>query len=326
MRFSLFLRNPGKATDEMNSRITVPPEAAGMRLDLFLLSHLEVDSRVAVQKQIQNGAVTCNGQIEKSAHKVRAGDIIEISFQGVKSEETRAAEPWDFPLEILFEDADMMAINKPPHVVTHPGAGNSSHTIANAVLKMRPEIGQVGHSSRPGIVHRLDKETSGVMLLAKTEAGYHRLTAMFKDRKMEKHYRALAFGLILENSGVIDAGLGRDPKDRKKISVRARKRRTALTQYRVLKQFDFAALLDVQIFTGRTHQIRVHLASIHHPIVGDSKYGGGNWNRIPNADLRERLKQTAFFGLHSFSLDFIHPISGQVLHIEAPPPEIWNLF
>src|SRR5262249_16753101 len=153
--------------------------------------------------------------------------------------------PWKFPLEILYEDEHLIAVLKPAGIVTHPGAGNRNKTIANAMIALRPEISNVGHPLRPGIVHRLDKETSGVLLLAQTQAAYHELTAMFKKRTIEKHYRALAFGKFDHKRGRIDRALGRDPRNRKKISVRAKHSRSAVTNYAVLKQFDFAALLDV---------------------------------------------------------------------------------
>lgn len=308
----------------MNRRsVSVPASAAGSRLDLFLLPHLESQSRAAIQKMIHDGSILLNGQSVKASHKVHANDVIEILFQEVKHSEQEIS-PWNYPLEILHEDAYLLAIHKPPHVVTHPGAGTTGHTIANAILHSHPEIRHVGHPGRPGIVHRLDKETSGVLLIAKTDQSYQLVSAMFKDRKITKHYRALAFGTLPQKSGTIDAALGRDPRDRKKISVRARKSRTALTQYSVLENYEFGDLLNVRIFTGRTHQIRVHLSSIHHPIVGDSKYGGGNWTRIRDAELRERLRKAGFFGLHAFSLDFLHPITGASVHIEAPLPDLWR--
>jgi 23S rRNA pseudouridine1911/1915/1917 synthase len=304
---------------------TVSESDAGERLDRYLVHKLSLDSRAAIQKAINAGLILVNSRSAKSSYRIRAADSVQVDLIESQSENLQL-QPWKFPLEILYEDENLIAIDKPAGVVTHPGAGNHEKTIANAMIALRPEIANVGHPMRPGIVHRLDKETSGVLLLAKNQSAYHQLTAMFKKRSIEKHYRAFSFGKFDRKSGRIDLALGRDPSDRKKISVRAKHSRAAITNYTVLKQFDFAALLDVHIVTGRTHQIRVHLSSEHHPIIGDLKYGGGSWNRIPDAKLRAELKDASFFGLHAFSLSFDHPYTKKRMYIEAPLPEIWQKF
>ena len=302
--------------------LTVASNEGGTRLDVFLLRRLSVSSRATVQKWIRQGNVLINGKSAKSSLKLHAGDRIEI-HHAENATNSAILVPWDTQLDIVYEDESILAINKPSGMVTHPGAGNRTRTLANAVQSMRPEMSGVGHPLRPGIVHRLDKETSGLVLLAKTQDAYAYLVRLFKDRAIEKHYRAIAYGEFPHAEGRIEKALGRDPHDRKKISTRARQSRSAITLTRVLQNLGFATVLDVQILTGRTHQIRVHLSSEHHPIVGDGKYGGGDWNRISDPKLRAQLRDGGFFGLHSYSLKFAHPADARPMLLQAPLPQLW---
>ena len=308
------------------SETTFSPSASdsGTRLDVFLSRQGLQASRASIQQWIEEGLVLLNGKTAKPSHKLRPGEVVTVHASSRAAAPASRLEPWDFPLAILYEDDHLLAVNKPSGLVTHPGAGNRDRTLAHAIILQRPQLAGVGHDLRPGVVHRLDRETSGILLMAKTESAYLATVRMFKDRQIEKHYRALTFGLWARKVGRIDSPLGRDPHDRKKISVRARKSRSAVTLYRVLQQGSCASLLDVQILTGRTHQIRVHLSSEHHPIVGDAKYGGVNWTRIPDAALRAQLKQSRFFGLHAYSLGFSHPVTGRQILIECPLPDTWT--
>jgi 23S rRNA pseudouridine1911/1915/1917 synthase len=228
---------------------------------------------------------------------------------------TPAAE--DIPLDVLFEDSHVVVINKPAGMVVHPAAGHSSGTLVNALLHHVTDLSGVGGELRPGIVHRLDKGTSGVLVVAKHDAAHQELARQFHDREVEKEYVALVWGLVQQRKRIIDMPIGRDPVDREKISTRARRARTAVTRVTWARHVPGASLLRIAIHTGRTHQIRVHLNAIGHPIVGDSLYGGVH-RRVPH-HLRAVLRLTRPF-LHAERLAFTHPVTGERLEFTAPLP------
>lgn len=293
-------------------------EDTRVRLDQFLVSRIPGGSRSQIQNWIRKGYMRINGTEVKTGYLVKPNDLITLNLP-----ESVGGRPFpeDIPLDILYEDSHLAVINKPSGLVCHAGAGVRSGTLVNALLHRMGPL-ETGDPERPGIVHRLDKLTSGVMLVAKNTAAHRHLAQQFKDREIKKEYVALVYGVPSPSSGTIDLALGRDPKNRKKISTRARRKRTAVTHYKVLEDFGFVSLLQVRIETGRTHQIRVHLAQKGHPVVGDSLYGTDRARSLP-AKLSHAAKELQRLFLHSRRLEFRHPRSGEILSFEAPfPPEL----
>ena len=293
-------------------------EDTRVRLDQFLVSRIPGGSRSQIQNWIRKGYMRINGTEVKTGYLVKPNDLITLNLP-----ESVGGHPFpeDIPLDILYEDSHLAVINKPSGLVCHAGAGVRSGTLVNALLHRMGPL-ETGDPERPGIVHRLDKLTSGVMLVAKNTAAHRHLAQQFKDREIKKEYVALVYGVPSPSSGTIDLALGRDPKNRKKISTRARRKRTAVTHYKVLEDFGFVSLLQVRIETGRTHQIRVHLAQKGHPVVGDSLYGTDRARSLP-AKLSHAAKELQRLFLHSRRLEFRHPRSGEILSFEAPfPPEL----
>jgi 23S rRNA pseudouridine1911/1915/1917 synthase len=289
-----------------------------IRLDQFLISRIPGESRSQIQNWIRKGYVRVNGEIVKTGYRTRLKDRIELLAPEVPSDQPF---PEEIPLEILFEDSDLAVINKPAGLVCHAGAGARSGTLVNALLHHFGPL-ETGDSQRPGIVHRLDKLTSGVMLIAKNLQAHRRLSEQFKSREVKKEYLALVHGKPLPAIGTIDMALGRDPKDRKKISVRARRKRSAITHYQVSANYGPVSLLRVRIETGRTHQIRVHLAQKGHPIVGDVVYGGDRMRSLPAKLLATAQDMRRPF-LHSHRVQFSHPRTGEPMSFSAPlPPEL----
>jgi 23S rRNA pseudouridine1911/1915/1917 synthase len=285
----------------------VSDEAAGLRLDQFLRRELPEHSRAFLQKLIEQGDVRVNGKPSKPSHTVHAGDEISIEIPPPRP---LAARPEEIPLDVLFEDADLIVVNKPAGLVVHPAAGNQEHTLVNALLHhCRGELAGIGGVERPGIVHRLDKGTSGCIVVAKTDFAHQALVAQFKSRGVKKIYRAVCWGKLAKPSGRIETVIGRSERDRKKMSVRVTRGRQAVTDYRVLKQFPSFALVELHIHTGRTHQIRVHMAHIGHPVVGDATYG-----RKPEIPVARMM-------LHAYKLGFTHPRTQQFVEFTAPVPE-----
>lgn len=286
-----------------------------MRLDRFLALRMPNESRSQIQNWIRQGYATVNGIEVKTGHIIRQGDQVVLKLPVVPPD---LPFPEDIPLDILYEDADLAVINKPAGMVCHTGAGVRSGTLVNALLYRMGTL-PAGDPLRPGIVHRLDKFTSGVMLVAKNNLSHRRLAQQFKNRQIQKKYIALVHGVPVPPEGTIDLPLGRDPKDRKKMSTRARHGRNAITHYSLREDFGMVALLDIRIETGRTHQIRVHLAQKGYPIVGDTLYGGKRIQNLPPR-IQSAAKTMARPFLHASQLDFYHPQSGEKLSFSARLP------
>lgn len=291
----------------------VPAEYAGQRLDKFLVSVLEGHSRSQVQKLIEDGRVRLDRKPPKANVALREGDRVVVELPEPIAATVQAEE---LPVEILFQDPDLAVLNKPAGMVVHPGAGHASGTLVNALLHHVDDLSGIGGELRPGIVHRLDRGTSGVMVIAKHDAAHQELARQFHDREVEKEYIALVWGLV-QAGRRIDAAIGRDPTNRQKMSARARRARHAVTRITRAYHMPALTLCHVAIHTGRTHQIRVHLSAIGHPIVGDSMYGG--LHRRVAADIKavQRLERPF---LHAHRLVFTHPRDQRRLEFTAPLP------
>jgi 23S rRNA pseudouridine1911/1915/1917 synthase len=293
--------------------LTVDDERAGERLDRYLADAVPGLSRSQAQRLIDDGHVRVEGRQAKANLALKAGDVIHVTLPE-PTPTTAVAE--DIPLPVLYEDSDIVVVDKPAGMVVHPAAGHSSGTLVNALLHHVDDLSGIGGELRPGIVHRLDKGTSGVMVVAKHDAAHEALAAQFEARKVEKEYVALVWGVV-QAGRRIDLPIGRDPKDRQKMSARSRRARSAVTRITRAEHLRGVTLCAVAIHTGRTHQIRVHLSAIGHPVVGDATYGGVK-ARVAQ-DLRPVLRLDRPF-LHAARLAFDHPGDGRPLSFEAPLP------
>ena len=296
--------------------LKIDPEHAGLRLDAFLASQIDGWSRARLQKLIENEDVLVNGKPSKPSYKLRDGDDLEIELTATATVEFA---PENIPIEVVYEDHTLVVVNKPAGLVVHPASGTPAGTLANALAYHFQQLPDGGTGVRPGIVHRLDRDTSGLLVVAKTEAALENLSDQFRDRTVFKSYVALVHGRVLSNSGKIDQPLARDPSNRTRMAV-VRGGRNALSLYRVRRGFQRFTLLDVELKTGRTHQIRVHLAWLKHPVVGDETYGGGRDNTIQDPQLRARIRNLKRHFLHAEKLAFTHPGTKELMKFESPLP------
>jgi 23S rRNA pseudouridine1911/1915/1917 synthase len=290
---------------------------ARARLDSFLAARIASWSRARLQRLIEDGDVLVNGRTAKGSYKLKTKDEIEVELTPSPSS---VFAPENLPLEIVFEDDDLIVINKPAGLVVHPAAGNQSGTLANALAFHFDQLSTQGGAIRPGLVHRLDKDTSGLLVVAKKEDVHEKLADQFRAREVFKSYLALVHGVVKETSGDIDQPLARDPRNRTRMAV-VRGGRPALSLYRVRRQYNRFSLLDVEIKTGRTHQIRVHLAWLKHAVVGDEVYGGGRDNTVQHPKLRAAIRKLGRQFLHAEQLGFRHPRSDEPLRFAAPLPQ-----
>ena len=285
---------------------TINKELAGNRIDKTLPNLDKNLTRVMAQKLIEQGNVKVNGKNVKTSYKLNENDKVEVEIPEVKEV---SIEAQDIPVEVLYEDNDIIVVNKPKGLVVHPANGNPDGTLANALMKIcKGTLSGIGGEIRPGIVHRLDKDTSGVLIVAKNDKAHLALCEQIKNREVKKTYLALTRGIIKENEATINMPIGRSTTDRKKMAV-VKTGKEAITHFRVLERFKENTLLEINLETGRTHQIRVHLSQIGYPIVGDMVYSNGK-NKF---GVQGQM-------LHAWKIKFMHPITGKEMEIEAPLP------
>ena len=297
---------------------TVERREAGTRLDVWLAARLPDLSRTRIRALVDAGHVRVDGALLKASHRLKAGERVDAEIPPPPPEEM-AAEA--IPLRIVFEDEHVLVVDKPAGMVTHPGAGQRTGTLAAAALAHAPEIAGVGGPRRPGIVHRLDKGTSGLIVLTKTPQAYESLTAQLARRTVSRRYLGLVHGALPRAEGVIDAPIGRDPRSRVRMAVTAEGRgKRAVTRFRVLERFPGVSYVECRLETGRTHQIRVHLASLGHPLLGDETYGRRVLRKAPDPELAALIAGLHGVALHAAGLGFLHPASGRPVELTSPLP------
>ncbi|HET6930131.1 MAG TPA: RluA family pseudouridine synthase [Candidatus Acidoferrum sp.] len=298
-------------------KLVVSPEEAGLRLDRFVSAHSAEISRTRVQELIEAGLVILNGKAAKGSHNVRTSDVVEVT---PTPRPAMKAEAEQIPLDILYEDDDLIAVNKAAGMTVHAGAGNSRGTLVNALLGRGQALSQGGDPVRPGIVHRIDKETSGILLVAKNDFAHAKLAESFRERTIEKTYIALVQGILTEDRGRIELPIARDPVRRNRMTAKRTaslpNARAARTDWRVLAKIDSTTLVQVQLHTGRTHQIRVHFSALRHPVVGDTLYGASGQLVVGNSSLPALGRNF----LHAAKLGFQQPRTGQTIQLAAPLP------
>lgn len=303
----------------ITGKFSVSPQEEGQRLDKYLTNVLGFLSRQRLQKALKHGVIKVNNKEVKKSYKVKANDIIEVEIPIIK-EERPDLTPEPIPLEIVYEDSHVVVINKPPGLVVHPAPGHWSGTLVNALLHKYGAL-DVGDSDRPGIVHRLDKDTSGLMVVALTEEALVKLATQLANRTVKRKYKAIVWGIPSPQAGTINAPIGRDPAHRDRFTV-IPSGKEAITHYKTLESVGkYWSLVECQLETGRTHQIRVHMKHIGHPVFGDPVYGGNKIKNVPlklHKPVKEIINSLNRQALHAYHLSFKHPISDRLLSFEIP--------
>lgn len=305
--------------DSKTERYTVTDGDEGVRLDVYLTGRDAGLSRSQIRKAVEEGRVLVAGRQVKAGHRLRTGETVELVIPEPAPSDVL---PEAIPLSIVFEDEHLLVVDKPAGMVVHPAAGHSSGTLVHALLHHCRDLSGIGGVLRPGIVHRLDRDTSGLLLVAKTDEAHRGLTTQFRDRRIDKTYLALVLGTPPTENGEILLPVGRHPVDRKRMSTRSSRGREAVTRWSVRERFGAATLLEVDLLTGRTHQIRVHLSSQGYPVAGDPVYGKSGWLRsVADTETRSILRSLKRQALHAARIAFRHPVHGTLLSFQSPLPE-----